>query len=340
MCAAGCVSPRRSLGRGRPGQSSTGQQSRAELRRGRGVRLAGASRSPAGGRDRRAACRPMRSTSTSTRASSRSSCCASAPSTPPSSAPCAPRSRPISGRCRRSRSTKTATRSPAPRCCASCACSGQAGRTYVIAEGEAGRVPGRPARRARARPARRLPRRAGRPHRAAAAARAAGARRARAGRCAGRPKRRDDLRRLGFDLEPFGPRQLLVRAVPGVLSERQPQRVLQETLTRRRRQLARAATSSSTRAGPSGWRWSCRARRPSAPETCWPCRRWSRCCVGSAKPRCVARAPTAGRPPSCSATPSSNANSVAARSSSISDATAESGHPVWRDRRGVGSRHS
>ena len=24
----------------------------------------------------------------------------------------------------------------------------------------------------------------------------------------------DDLRRLGFDLEPFGPRQLLVRAVP------------------------------------------------------------------------------------------------------------------------------
>jgi DNA mismatch repair protein MutL len=41
----------------------------------------------------------------------------------------------------------------------------------------------------------------------------------------------DDLRRLGFDLEPFGPKQLLVRAVPGLLSERQPQRVLQETLT-------------------------------------------------------------------------------------------------------------
>jgi DNA mismatch repair protein MutL len=40
-----------------------------------------------------------------------------------------------------------------------------------------------------------------------------------------------DLRRLGFDLEPFGPRQLLVRAVPGVLSERQPERVLQETLS-------------------------------------------------------------------------------------------------------------
>jgi len=39
-----------------------------------------------------------------------------------------------------------------------------------------------------------------------------------------------DLQRLGFDLEPFGPRQLLVRSVPGVLSERQPQRVLQETL--------------------------------------------------------------------------------------------------------------
>lgn len=41
----------------------------------------------------------------------------------------------------------------------------------------------------------------------------------------------DDLRRLGFDLEPFGPKQLLVRAVPGVLSERQPHRVLSETLS-------------------------------------------------------------------------------------------------------------
>jgi DNA mismatch repair protein MutL len=41
----------------------------------------------------------------------------------------------------------------------------------------------------------------------------------------------DDLRRLGFELEPFGPRQLLVRAVPGQLAERQPRRVLFETLT-------------------------------------------------------------------------------------------------------------
>ncbi len=40
-----------------------------------------------------------------------------------------------------------------------------------------------------------------------------------------------DLRRLGFELEPFGPRQILVRAVPGVLAERQPQRVLVESLT-------------------------------------------------------------------------------------------------------------
>jgi DNA mismatch repair protein MutL len=40
-----------------------------------------------------------------------------------------------------------------------------------------------------------------------------------------------DLRRLGFELEPFGAKQVLVRAVPGLLAERQPHRVLQETLT-------------------------------------------------------------------------------------------------------------
>jgi DNA mismatch repair protein MutL len=40
-----------------------------------------------------------------------------------------------------------------------------------------------------------------------------------------------DLAALGFLIEPFGPRQLLVRAVPAMLAERQPQRVLQETLT-------------------------------------------------------------------------------------------------------------
>jgi DNA mismatch repair protein MutL len=39
-----------------------------------------------------------------------------------------------------------------------------------------------------------------------------------------------ELRQLGFSVEPFGPRQLLVRGVPGVLVDRQPQRVLQETL--------------------------------------------------------------------------------------------------------------
>ena len=39
-----------------------------------------------------------------------------------------------------------------------------------------------------------------------------------------------DLVRLGFDLEPFGPRQLLVRAVPALLAERQPDRLLSETL--------------------------------------------------------------------------------------------------------------
>jgi DNA mismatch repair protein MutL len=41
---------------------------------------------------------------------------------------------------------------------------------------------------------------------------------------------RAELSRLGFDIEPFGPRQVLVRGVPGVLVDRQPQRVLQETL--------------------------------------------------------------------------------------------------------------
>ena len=40
-----------------------------------------------------------------------------------------------------------------------------------------------------------------------------------------------DLDALGFLIEPFGPRQLLVRGVPALLAERQPQRVLQETLT-------------------------------------------------------------------------------------------------------------
>ncbi len=40
-----------------------------------------------------------------------------------------------------------------------------------------------------------------------------------------------DLAGLGFELEPFGPGQLLVRGVPGVLAERQPQRVLQESLS-------------------------------------------------------------------------------------------------------------
>jgi DNA mismatch repair protein MutL len=39
-----------------------------------------------------------------------------------------------------------------------------------------------------------------------------------------------DLAQLGFDVEAFGPRQVLVRAVPGILVERQPERVLQETL--------------------------------------------------------------------------------------------------------------
>jgi DNA mismatch repair protein MutL len=40
----------------------------------------------------------------------------------------------------------------------------------------------------------------------------------------------DELAALGFVVEPFGPRSLMVRAVPGLLVDRQPQRVLQETL--------------------------------------------------------------------------------------------------------------
>jgi len=39
-----------------------------------------------------------------------------------------------------------------------------------------------------------------------------------------------ELTRLGFGIEGFGPRQALVRAVPGLLVDRSPQRVLQETL--------------------------------------------------------------------------------------------------------------
>jgi DNA mismatch repair protein MutL len=39
-----------------------------------------------------------------------------------------------------------------------------------------------------------------------------------------------ELAQLGFVLEPFGPRQVLVRGVPSVLVDRQPQRVVQETL--------------------------------------------------------------------------------------------------------------
>src|SRR5205085_10132258 len=39
-----------------------------------------------------------------------------------------------------------------------------------------------------------------------------------------------ELAALGFVVEPFGPRSLMVRAVPGLLVDRQPQRVLQETL--------------------------------------------------------------------------------------------------------------
>ncbi|HEY1295593.1 MAG TPA: DNA mismatch repair endonuclease MutL [Chloroflexota bacterium] len=39
-----------------------------------------------------------------------------------------------------------------------------------------------------------------------------------------------ELAQLGFAIEVFGPRQVLVRGVPGVLVDRQPQRVVQETL--------------------------------------------------------------------------------------------------------------
>ena len=39
-----------------------------------------------------------------------------------------------------------------------------------------------------------------------------------------------ELARLGFDVELFGPRQLLVRAVPGLLAQRQPDRILSESL--------------------------------------------------------------------------------------------------------------
>jgi DNA mismatch repair protein MutL len=39
-----------------------------------------------------------------------------------------------------------------------------------------------------------------------------------------------ELSQLGFAIEPFGPRQVLVRGVPGALVDRQPQRILQDTL--------------------------------------------------------------------------------------------------------------
>jgi len=39
-----------------------------------------------------------------------------------------------------------------------------------------------------------------------------------------------ELAKLGFDLEPFGPRQVLVRAVPGLMAERHPDRILVESL--------------------------------------------------------------------------------------------------------------
>ncbi|HTD76296.1 MAG TPA: DNA mismatch repair endonuclease MutL [Chloroflexota bacterium] len=39
-----------------------------------------------------------------------------------------------------------------------------------------------------------------------------------------------ELDQLGFAIEPFGPRQVLLRGVPAVIADRQPQRVLQETL--------------------------------------------------------------------------------------------------------------
>jgi DNA mismatch repair protein MutL len=39
-----------------------------------------------------------------------------------------------------------------------------------------------------------------------------------------------ELAQLGFAIEPFGPKQVLVRGVPGLLVDRQPQRILQDTL--------------------------------------------------------------------------------------------------------------
>ncbi len=39
-----------------------------------------------------------------------------------------------------------------------------------------------------------------------------------------------ELTQLGFSIESFGPRQVLVRAVPALLVDRSPERVLQETL--------------------------------------------------------------------------------------------------------------
>jgi len=41
---------------------------------------------------------------------------------------------------------------------------------------------------------------------------------------------RSELDQLGFAIEPFGPRQVLLRGVPAVIADRQPQRVLQEAL--------------------------------------------------------------------------------------------------------------
>lgn len=39
-----------------------------------------------------------------------------------------------------------------------------------------------------------------------------------------------DLVRLGFDVAPFGPREVLVRAVPATIAQRSPERIVQETL--------------------------------------------------------------------------------------------------------------
>jgi DNA mismatch repair protein MutL len=39
-----------------------------------------------------------------------------------------------------------------------------------------------------------------------------------------------ELTALGFAIAPFGPRSVLVRGVPGLLVDRQPQRIVQETL--------------------------------------------------------------------------------------------------------------